>query len=93
MRRVRTISRKTDAGHRFGVVYKMPTLNFTARFADAVESGEKRQTICKLGKRQWKVGDVAYLHVGQRLEHGDSRKRFLGKAIVTSVHRFLIDAQ
>lgn len=69
----------------------MPTLNFQARFADSVESGAKRQTIRKLGKRRWKAGDIAYLHTGQRLKHGDPRKRFLGVSVITQVHEFIID--
>jgi hypothetical protein len=63
----------------------MPTLNFQARFADAVESGAKTQTIRRRGKRAWKVGDMAYLHTGQRLKAGDERKRTLGVGRVVEV--------
>ncbi len=46
----------------------MPALNFQARFADSVESGEKRQTIRRLRKdgRDPQVGDTLYLYTGMR---------------------------
>lgn len=46
----------------------MPALNFQARFADLVESGEKRQTIRALRKdgRDPKPGDTLYLYTGMR---------------------------
>ena len=46
----------------------MPALNFQARFADAVESGEKCQTIRahRKDKRDPKVGDTLYLYTGMR---------------------------
>lgn len=45
-----------------------PALNFQAQFADAVESGEKRQTIRAMRKdgRDPKVGDTLYLFTGMR---------------------------
>lgn len=43
----------------------MPILNFTM-FVDKVISGEKRQTIRKLRKRPFKVGDKLYLYAGLR---------------------------
>ena len=46
----------------------MPALNFQARFADLVESGDKRQTIRALRKdgRDPKPGDTLYLYTGMR---------------------------
>ena len=46
----------------------MPALNFQARFAPLVESGEKRQTIRKRRKdgRDPKPGDTLYLYTGMR---------------------------
>ena len=44
----------------------MPALNFEARFAKAVASGLKTQTIRKLRKRPIKSGDRLSLFVGQR---------------------------
>lgn len=44
----------------------MPSLNFQARFAPLVESGEKRQTIRANRKRPIKVGDTLYLYTGLR---------------------------
>lgn len=44
----------------------MPALNFKARWADKVESGEKPHTIRALRKRPFKVGDRVYLYTGMR---------------------------
>lgn len=44
----------------------MPSLNFKKEFATMVESGKKRQTIRKLGKRNYRPGQTAYLYTGQR---------------------------
>ena len=44
----------------------MPALNFSERFAAAVESGEKCQTIRKQRKNPIKVGDPLYLYTGMR---------------------------
>lgn len=46
----------------------MPALNFQARFAPLVESGEKRQTIRAMRKdgRDPKPGDTLYLYTGMR---------------------------
>lgn len=59
-----------------------PAFNFQAQFADAVESGEKRQTIRKLRKdgRDPKVGDTLYLYTGMRTK----ACRKLGEAVCTS---------
>ena len=60
-----------------------PALNFQARFAPIVESGEKRQTIRAYRKdgRDPKVGDTLYLYTGQRTK----RCRKLGEARCRSV--------
>lgn len=44
----------------------MPAYNFKAEFAEAVESGKKRQTIRLRRKRPTKVGDRLYLYSGMR---------------------------
>lgn len=46
----------------------MPALNFQAQFADAVERGEKCQTIraYRKDKRDPKTGDTLYLYTGMR---------------------------
>ncbi len=44
----------------------MPALNFQARFADAVERGEKRQTVRRVRKRPIVVWDRLHLFTGQR---------------------------
>ncbi len=48
----------------------MPALNFKKEFADAVESGEKTQTIRRVWKRPIKKGDTLYLRVGMRTSNG-----------------------
>jgi len=47
----------------------MPALNFKAEFADAVESGEKRQTIRAWRKRPFQIGDTLQLYTGQRTKN------------------------
>lgn len=47
----------------------MPALNFQERFAEAVESGEKRQTIRRVWKRPIKPGDRLYFYAGMRTKH------------------------
>jgi len=44
----------------------MPAINFSAEFADRVQSGEKQQTIRRLRKRPIKAGDTLILYTGQR---------------------------
>jgi hypothetical protein len=51
----------------------MPALDFQARFAPLVESGEKRQTIRKRRKRPIGVGQTLYLWTGQRLPQNHGR--------------------
>lgn len=63
----------------------MPALNFKERFAHAVESGAKTQTIRK--PRNIKVGDTVQLFVGQRTK----QCRRLGTGIVKNVVNIIID--
>ena len=44
----------------------MPIINFKPEFAELVASGKKRQTIRKIRKRPFKVGDKLYLYTGLR---------------------------
>lgn len=44
----------------------MPAYNFKARFADDVESGQKRLTIRRRRKYPTHVGDMLFLYTGQR---------------------------
>lgn len=64
-----------------------PAFNFQARFADAVESGEKRQTIRAERKHPIMVGDTLHLFTGMRTK----RCRKLGQAVCKSVERVEID--
>ena len=67
----------------------MPALNFQARFAPLVESGEKTQTIRKHRKdgRDPKVGDRLVLYTGMRTK----QCRKLGEGRVMSVRYFELD--
>jgi hypothetical protein len=67
----------------------MPALNFMARFAAAVESGEKRQTIRKRRKdgRDPKPGDTLYFYTGMRTK----KCRKLGEARCKSVSDIELD--
>jgi len=48
----------------------MPIYNFKSRFADAVRSGVKKQTIRARGKRKPpKVGELAHCYTGLRTKH------------------------
>ncbi len=66
----------------------MPSFNFQARFADAVESGTKTQTIRAMRKdgRDAKVGQTLYLFTGMRTK----QCRKLGEGICTSVRRLTL---
>ena len=44
----------------------MPAYNFHSRFAPAIESGDKRQTIRPRRKRPTRPGDTLYLYTGMR---------------------------
>lgn len=63
----------------------MPAVNFQARFAQAVESGEKLQTIRRT--RRANVGDDLRLYTGQRTR----ACRLLGIGRVTAVAGVSID--
>ncbi len=65
----------------------MPALNFQARFADAVETHEKRQTIRLVWKRPIKPGVMLYLYTGMRTKHC----RMLRTAACLSVRPVTID--
>ena len=67
-----------------------PALNFQARFAPIVESGEKRQTIRAYRKdgRDPKRGDTLYLYTGQRTK----ACRKLGEARCTDTQPIQIRA-
>lgn len=70
----------------------MPALNFQKRFADAVESGAKRQTIRaprRDGRPNATVGDRLYLYTGMRTK--GCRK--LGEAICTRRSKFVISPE
>lgn len=62
----------------------MPALNFQPRFADMVESGQKRQTIRKT--LRGKVGDTVYLYTGQRTKNC----RKLGEGRIVAIHEVSI---
>jgi hypothetical protein len=64
----------------------MVALNFQPRFADAIECGEKRQTIRR--NARCKPGDAIQLYTGQRTK--ECRK--LGEAVCTRVRRVRICA-
>jgi hypothetical protein len=64
----------------------VPALNFKAEFADAVESGRKRQTIRRRRKRPVRPGDTLHLYTGMR--SGQCRK--LGEAVCASVQGITI---
>lgn len=59
----------------------MPALNFQARFAPFVESGEKRQTIRAHRTHPIYVGDHLYLYTGMRTK----QCRKLGEAVCTEI--------
>lgn len=60
----------------------MIAINFKAKFADAVATGKKTQTIRKTNR--FKVGDTLQLYTGQR----SKACRKLGEAVVTRVVTF-----
>jgi len=64
----------------------MPALNFQQRFAAAVESGEKRQTIRAVRALPLKVGDTLHLFTGMRTR----ACRRLGTVVCTEVTPFEI---
>ena len=68
----------------------MPALNFQEQFADAVQRGEKRQTVRPIRKRPIKVGDTLYLKTGQWINKGKCRS--LGEATCLAVVPIVIDS-
>lgn len=67
----------------------MVAYNFQARFADAVERGEKRQTIRLVGKRRHaRPGERVQLYTGMRTKSC----RLLGEATATHVAPVRIEA-
>jgi hypothetical protein len=67
----------------------MPALNFQARFADAVERGDKRQTVRPIRKRPIVVGDTLFLKTGQRTK----KCRSLRNCKCRSVSSIVIDCK
>ena len=65
----------------------MPALNFQERFADAVETHKKRQTIRRVWKRPIKPGDTLYLKMGMRTK----RCRKLGKEVCSDYRPITIN--
>lgn len=47
----------------------MPAISFKQKFAEAIESGAKTQTIRQVWKRPIEVGDTLYLYSGMRTEN------------------------
>lgn len=69
----------------------MPALNFKKEFAEAVELGEKRQTVRahrKDGRAHAKVGDAIKLYTGMRTKGC----RLLASAKVTRIDKIWMDA-
>lgn len=65
----------------------MPALNFKKQFAQLVESGEKRQTIRRIGKSHgWLEGARLALYTGQRTAYC----RKLGEAKIAAIRRLTI---
>ena len=65
----------------------MKLLSFQARFAEPVRLGIKRQTIRRVGKRQYFPGDKLRLYTGLRT----ARAVHLLDAEVTKVQRLILD--
>ena len=64
----------------------MPSLNFKAEFAEAVELGKKRQTIRAKRKRAISAGDMLYFFTAMRTKSC----RRLGQAICKAVYSVMI---
>lgn len=68
----------------------MPAYNFKPRFADAVQHGEKRQTIRAIGKRRHaRPGQPIQLYTG--MMHKTCRKLITPDPICTEVHLVRIE--
>jgi len=63
------------------------TISFQGRFAGAVASGQKRQTIRPYGKRRFYPGQKLQLYTGMRTKHC----RKLADAICTSIRGIVIE--
>ncbi|MBF0375797.1 MAG: ASCH domain-containing protein [Alphaproteobacteria bacterium] len=60
--------------------------SFKARFADPIETGQKRQTIRKDRRRHARPGETIQLYTAQRTIHC----RLIGTATCVAVHRIEI---
>ena len=68
----------------------MPAYNFQSRFADAVQHGEKRQTIRAIGKRRHAIpGQPIQLYTG--MMHKTCQKLITPDPICTDVQRVRIE--
>ena len=68
----------------------MPAYNFQQQFADAVQSGEKRQTIRAIGKRRHATpGQPIQLYTG--MMHKTCRKLIKPDPVCTAVQRIRIE--
>lgn len=68
----------------------MPAYNFQPQFADAVQSGEKRQTIRAIGKRRHATpGQPIQLYTG--MMHKTCRKLIKPDPVCTAVQRVRIE--
>jgi hypothetical protein len=65
----------------------MKLINFQARFAEAVESGEKHQTICRVRKVPIKPGDTLRLYTGLRTK----AVKHLKDVVCKEVHSVILD--
>ncbi|MCT7977650.1 ASCH domain-containing protein [Laspinema olomoucense] len=65
----------------------MPAINFQKRFAMAVQSGTKRQTIRGYRKRRFVVGDKLMLYTGMRTK----LSHFLRESTAIAVHDIKIE--
>ena len=68
----------------------MPAINFDSRFANAVESGRKTQTIRNVRKDPIRVGDTLLLTAGSQLIM-DGTYREIGEAVCTGLDEVLIE--
>ncbi len=65
----------------------MPQFNFQRRFADAVETGTKRQTVRHIRRRRPEVGQTAHLFTGLRTKAA----RCLGRHPITDARPVFVD--
>lgn len=62
------------------------TINFQREFVEAIKNGSKNQTIRKVGKRKFFVGQALQLYTGQRT----SKCEKISDSIVTQLQTFSI---